>query len=288
MRSSKPILIASLLLAAFVLWMHGQWRLRIIQEALAEARVRETDLQQQVHAAKARAEGLREELRRRSHQRDQAQIAAAKAERQLAQAVPDSNWVEPPTALPEWNPASPYVWLRKDIVPRLSVPAFNDHGEILPEVAAVLNTGPGTRVRLNERLKELLRQYQELELAAAELLEQPLPGLGSPGPSITVRLQVPEEAARLKQAFESELRQELGDQRADLLLQTASGWINSKFGSLGEEAKTISVARHDNGTYNIAVKFAGSWMSVGGVRELTDYVPSHLLPLFHDLGDDGL
>jgi hypothetical protein len=288
MRLSKTILIAAILLTALALWTHGQWRLRTTQKTLAHARARETDLQEQVSAAKAHAERLQEELRKRSHQRDQAQIAAAKAERELAQAVPDSSWVKPPPVLPEWNPASPYVWLRKDIVPLLSVPAFNDVGEIRPEAAAVLNAGQGTRVRLNKRLKELLRQYEELELAGAELLDQPLPGLGSPGPSVTVRLQVPEEAARLKQAFEAELRQELGDQRADLLLQTASGWINSKFGSLGEEAKTISVARHDNGTYNIAVRFAGSWMSVGGVRELTEYVPSHLLPLFHDLGDDGL
>lgn len=288
MRVSKMILVSAVFLAALSLWIHGHWRLRNARLSLDQARAREGDLQEHLSTATARLEWLQGKLRHWNEQRDHALAAVATAERELSKSVPDGPWAAPPPILPQWNPESPYIWLRKDIVPLLSVPAFGEDGSVRREAAAVLDTDEISRTQLNGNLRRLLREYQQLELAGVEILDEPLPGMGQTGPTVTVRMRpLAEQGVRIKEEFEAELRRQLGDQRAELLLRTGADWLNSKFGSLGEEAKTISVGRNQDGAFRIAIKHGGSWMTVSGVKTLNDYVPPHLQPLFDELAQDG-
>jgi hypothetical protein len=106
---------------------------------------------------------------------------------------------------------------------------------------------------------------------------------------VTVRVKpFPRQGEQLKQQFAEALRAGLGQQRAELVLQSASGWLDSQFSISGSEPKTISVVHHPDGTYSISTRAGNSWFSTGGFRQLDDYVPEHLIPLFTDALADSL
>ena len=164
------------------------------------------------------------------------------------------------------------------------VPAFEKDGTLNSEVAAILTLDRDAQNALNKRLSGFVNQYHALETAHAEVIDDPLPGLGGDGPTITLRVRpFPEDGVRLRQAFEGELHVSLGDQRADLLIQTARYWLNSEFGSADPEGMVISGRRGHDNTYNISIRSRHGSMAVGGVRELDQYVPPHLLSFFSDL-----
>jgi hypothetical protein len=279
---NKLTLIALIFLVALVVWAPRQLSLQLRRQALAGAQSRMTDLAQRLAAADVMLASAGDKLRQASLARDQVLAAVASAEFALRQADPDRQWITPPPILPEWNPESPYVWIRKEIAPRLPVEAFSKDGTLHPGVAMVLAIDSSAQRRLNGELRRILRSYQDQELANAEFVDEPLPGIGiEDGPTVTLRVQpLPEEGARVKQQFESALRSELGEQRAELVWQSAEGWLDSQFRHFGTEAKVISAVRHPDGTHNIAIKTGNNWLTVGGAISLEDYVPGHLLPVF--------
>ena len=196
--------------------------------------------------------------------------------------------VEPPPALPEWNAGSPYVWLRKEFLPKLRVrplSAFGDDGELGGDVATVLAATDNQQRALSSTLPRLLAEYHALEAAKAERVEEHLPGIGDDGSKVTVRFNpLPEEGAWFKEQFDAALRNELGEQRANLLTQLAEGWFNDQFNRFGTEPKTISVSRHPNGTYGFAVKTGDGLGSSDGLLRIDNYlIPPHLRPLFSDV-----
>jgi Mlc titration factor MtfA (ptsG expression regulator) len=79
--------------------------------------------------------------------------------------------VAPPVTWPEWNPESPYVWLRKEMLPRLQVPIISEQGEVLDSAALVLCLDPAARSELNQQLKRLLAEHRALELTGAEVTD---------------------------------------------------------------------------------------------------------------------
>jgi len=123
------------------------------------------------------------------------------------------------------------------------------------------------------------------QAAKAERVEEHLPGIGDDGPKVTVRFNpLPEEGVLFKEQFDTALRDELGEQRANLLTQLAEGWFNDQFNRFGTEPKTISVSRHPNGTYGFAVKTGDGLGSSDGLPRIDNYlIPPHLRPLFSDV-----
>ncbi len=209
----------------------------------------------------------------------------AKAKWELARRAPDSEWAERPAFLPQWNSSSPYVWLRKDLLPQLPVPVFTKTGELRDEVAAVLMIDPSERQRLEKNLEQLLGNFHELEKARATKVDQHLWDVEKAlGPKVTVKVQpLPEEGAQFKQRFLSALDQYLGPQRAGLVNQIAAGWVDEQFSQFGNEPKIFSMARHPDGTFSLCIQSGGSKMSVGGPLHPSDYIPDHLMPLFADV-----
>jgi len=200
----------------------------------------------------------------------------------LDEAQPGSRWAEPPAVWPDWNPASPYVWIRKETIPHLPVEPFGSEGTLRPEVASVLGVNEAQQDALNRTLSRLMTEYHSIEASQAERTDKHLDGIVGDGPKVTVQIQPSADSQRFKDQFQAALTESLGEQRSQLLSQTAEFWMNSEFG-IGAEPKTISVIRHPDGSYNISVRSGSNWMSVGGPSTLESYVPAHLMPLFSDV-----
>ncbi len=149
----------------------------------------------------------------------------------------------------------------------------------------VLAANEGQLRALNTALPRCLAEYQALEAATAERIPEPLPDNAGAGTTLTVRINpIPEERARRLQEFEAALRQELGEQRAGLLMQVAGGWLASQF---SQHPKIISVTRRPKGDFRISTENGASRRSVGWFAnsrvQITEYVPAHLLPRFAEL-----
>jgi len=284
MRVRKTTLILLVLLAALALWIPQRHRLAQVRLALAEAEARRARLDGRIAAATAALESTRRQLHEQYVNHAATVAATAKVEQELARVDPGSQWVVPPSASPDWNAGSPYVWLRKEILPYLAVKVFTDDGELRPEVASVLTANAQQQRALNTAPPRLLAEYRALEVANAERTDEHLPGIAGEGPKMTIRINpMPEEGARLKQEFEAALRNELGEQRADLLMKLSEGWLDSQFSRFGQVPKTISVIRHPDGTFNVSIQSGHSSTSVGGVPGIENHIPPHLLPLFSDV-----
>ncbi len=285
-RHSKAALVLLIVLAGLGVWMVQQARLNRLRSALAQTHSQQLRLGERTDALMAELGSAHAELLAAKASRTRADADVAALEQQLAKIDPEIRWALPPTTLPDWNAESPYVWLRKDMLPRLPVSVFTDTGEINSEVALVLTADAKQQQRLNATLARLLSDYRALETAQAHRTEDHLPGIaGQDGLKTTVQVDpMPEQGAQVRKQFESALRDELGRQRADLLLQTGEAWLESEFSSSGTEPKTISVIRHPNGSYNISIKSGGSWLSTGGPAQVvTNQIPARFLPLFSDV-----
>ena len=285
MRVHKTTLMLVVLLAALAVWIPQQHRLAQARLDLAEAEAQRAQLDERIATVTAALESVRRELRAQQTNRAGTLAAVAKAEQELEQVDPESRWADPPATLPAWNAESPYVWLHKEKLPKVQLSAFNDKGELRGEVAAVLTATEIQQRTLNTTLPRLLAEYRALEAANAERVAQSVPGIDGDGLNVTLRITpMPEEGARFKQQFETALRNELGEQRANLLMQLSERRLNDLFSFFGAKPPVISVTRHPNGTYDINIQF-GSWGLSGPmtIAEIHDKIPPHLLPLFSDV-----
>ena len=288
MPTRKPTLILLVVLASVAVWIPQQRKLARARLALEVAQARRVKLDEQIATATAALEAGRQDLRAQQSNRAEMLDSVAKVEDELAQADPEVRWVAPPTELPEWNADSPYVWLRKEMLSKLQVSAFTDNGELRGEVAGVLTLTESQQHALNASLPRLIAEYRALEVANAERIDEPMSGPGKNDRKVTVQIRpMPEEGGRLRQQFEAALRSELGEQRANLLMQLSEAWLNHQFNRFGTEPKTLSVIRHPNNTYDISSKSASGNSFVGGTVNFDKDIPAYLLPLFSDLASEG-
>jgi len=271
----------------------GFWQTR----QLRAQRLAAEDLSQQLNAARRQTEEvqaqlntLRQELEAQRRSRDDAGARVAALSRELGPFDTAPRWLTPPAVLPEWNADSPYVWIKKDLLPRFPVQPFGKNGALAPQVAQVLAVDPDRVTALNQTLRHLVAEFRTQEAAHARPTEEHLPGIADKeGDKLTIVVEpIPETGLRLRGQFEAAVQEQLGSQRAELLLNTARGWVQEQFGWVAPDAeppepRTFSVIRHPNGTYNISVKSGNGWMSVGGPNTLDEYIPAHLRHLFAEL-----
>jgi hypothetical protein len=281
----KRSLMLLFLLATLAMWIPQQRRLAQARLDLAAVEAQRVRLDERIASTTVELESVRRELRAQQSSRAATQDAIARMEQELAPVDPESRWVAPPAALPDWNAESPYVWLRKEMLPKVQVSSFTDNGELRSEVAAVLTATEIQQRALNTTLPRLLAEYRAIEVATAERVIESLSGLEGDGLKVTVRIKpIPEEAAGFKPQFEATLRGELGEQRAKLLMQLSERRLNELFSFFGAEPPVISVTRHPNGTCDINIQTC-TWGLSGPAKiaEIRDKVPPHLLPFFSDM-----
>jgi hypothetical protein len=188
-------------------------------------------------------------------------------------------WNSPPNIWPEWNLKSPFIWLDKQVLPKLPLPTVGKEGEITKDIAGILGISSEQLGRLNQKLQEIVSENRTLAQNCAAITNDDAAAAGPVDEmKISVTIQVPPETtAELKNRYQSVIGEELGEDRKNLLcgsIDTRS-WLDREFRT---NAEVISVVRHPNGTYNIGFKERGS--SFGGVTRLEDYLPDFVLPLF--------
>lgn len=285
MRRRRSFLVLTLLSLGIVLWTvdhrHLQRRrTRLEAQALESARILEEAADQQSEADRLRRALETERLAAA----DVTARSAASTSRSDASGS-DTRWGVPPATLPDWNTASPYVWIQKSLLSGIPVTPFEDAGSLQPGLGAVLALEPEHERRLNAALTRLVAEVRTAEAAGAALSAEALAGIAEQaGEKLT--LQVPGQSdvtARLRSEAESALKAELGAARSELVLHWGKTWLDEQFGSPEAEAKIYSVVRHPDDTYGLSIKTGGSWMSVGGVSSFMDYIPIHLRAWFEPL-----
>jgi hypothetical protein len=285
-RLSKTILLLVILSAATAVWIPRQRALAQTRAVLAETKARALKFDERINAATAQLESVRAEVKAQTASRKEARSAIAKAEADLAKIDPESRWTTAPPNLPNWNSDSPYVWLRKDIIPQLPITAFEENGELNPNVAYVLTLDEKQATALNRTLTKILADYRALEATKAEKTDEHLPGIaGQDGDKLTIRVQPQAaEGKQYMQQFQAAFRNELGSQRAGLLLQVADNWFDQQFSQSATAPKAISLLRCPDGSYSISIKSGNSWQSTGGPWRIAQlWIPPHLRPMFSDI-----
>ena len=292
MRWLHAVLLVMLITGGtFCLWIPQQRKLTQARLALERAQVHRGEADDRVSSASALLEILQRELNDQREKTLGTKVAAKRVEEELAEPVPDDPWVKAPPAWPDWDARSPYVWLSKKLLPNVGMKTFTASGELQPEIAKILSLTESQRRRLNGTVACLLTQFHELESAHAERSETPSRREGESA-RITVQTKsMPEEAARFQQEFDASLRTELGNQRTELLLTMAKGWIHSELSDFGTVARTISVNRRADGMFETSIETksplgsgsSSSTSSSSGMATLDGQIPAHLLPFFADL-----
>ncbi len=251
---------------------------------------RRADLDAAVTAAESETRRWRDQADRDRAARSRTLAEGRALEKDLAAIDPESRWAMPPLAEREWDPKSPYVWLRKELLPSFPVNPFDDQGHLRPEIAAVLTVDPAQVRALDVAVGRMVAENERREVARARTTDEHLPGVNQHGgPKVTLRIDPdPDGDAQMRQEFLAKLQGALGTQRAALLEQTAGSWLDSKTAAPGKIPKTFSVVRHPNGSFNISIQSGSMSMSSGGDHSLRNDIPPHLLPFFSALeGNDG-
>lgn len=296
MRLNRFTIVISLVSLALLI---GAWQSRRIHEqrqAVTRLAAQLEATRQQADEAGQRLGVLREEVEAGRRHRDAmvAQVAALGRGLAGAEALAgeDPRWLSPPSTLPDWNPESPYVWLSKELLPRLPVQPLGRDGALDPQMAEMLAVEPGRLAALNRTLTRLVAEFRTQEAAHARISEEHLPGIASAeGEKRTIVVEpLPEISADLRGQFEAALHRELGPQRAALLLETATGWMQDQLGWTDDtpgvpppQPRTFSAARRPDGSFQITIRSGHGWMSISGPNTLSDNIPPHLRHLFTEL-----
>jgi len=189
------------------------------------------------------------------------------------QPSPGAPWITPPDTLPDWNPASPYIWLSKEALAKLPIQPFDHQGKLDDNLAEILGVEPGLAEVLNSKCGEILqrRDALETELAVASF----------PGPStkrMRLEVQFPADvAAELQTAFEETFRQHLGTRRAELILELGRSWIDEQF----SPTKSVTVTLLPGDKYEIISSGRDIHRSWGGVHSLEGLIPPHFETRFN-------
>lgn len=284
-RSRRPLLLLAVLGLGLALWVTEDQRLRARRSALDAQAAELARVQELASAEREAADRLRQQLDA------ERQAAAGVSMRGAAGADPtgdllsETRWNRPPASLPDWNRASPFVWIPKMLLPEIPIAPFNDAGSLQRGLGALLVLDPERERTLNQEMSRLVAEVRKAEAASAMLAPNPLPGIAAQsGDKLTLEVPGQTEASlRLRSEVESTLRTALGESRSELVLHWGKTWLDEQFGSSEAQPKIYSVVRHPDQTYGLNIKTGGSEMSVGDVSSFMDYIPPHLRNWFEPL-----
>jgi hypothetical protein len=267
--------------AGLVWWtQNASWKAN--EKALQQSRERLESLRERAQAAEMAVSKASAEQNSQNQIRLATSTSLRAAQRDLAAKDPASQWAEPPAHWPEWNPNSPYIWVRKESLPSFRPAVFTQSGGISREAADVLAIDDSLRNSINAQLQTALSNYRAAELTNAEVTTKPSKDNASIS-EITVKIPPPaDEGAVFQNTVTQILQQNLGDQRAGLITNAASSWL-SGFSSGNQTA--ITVSRLGGGNYQLSMEMPnGSSSSYGGLpgSNVQMILPSYVLPLFND------
>jgi hypothetical protein len=275
MKKSVPALL--IFLAALALWLPAHWNLLETRRALLDSQTRLADLRSRLAADQSALDSTRREQDAQIKARVQNAAAVAGTRQALAKLDPDSQWANPPSSLPDWNPKSPYIWVPKEFLARLHPTVFDGSGRMTAQAASVLAIDEPARRAMNSELEQALADYHALQLSHAQTS-------GQPGAVVTVQIPaMPEEGAEFRDQIGQILQQNIGGQRAGLATNTAADWLDNLS---GKNPIVLSLTLHPDGTYGVDSESAdGSKSHYSGITATyaAQKVPDYLLPFFADI-----
>ena len=278
------IVIASLFYGAFQLWVN-----RRLQTEMAVLEQQRLAVDQSILSVSNSVESVTMEIKKERDRQGALRAVIAKTEVAINKIDPDSRWATPPASLPEWNVASPYIWLPKSAVPELPIEIFGKNGELREEVLQVLAVTPAQKQEIKEKLASILKEYHQLELSHVEYSNDHLIRGKQDDTAITIKVpRMDEEGDRYKQQFVQVLGSILGEQRTSLILKTGESWVDDQFAQNNryikkeDATKTITLLRRSDGNLELSIHGANSSFGTGGPM-VGESIPDHLRPLFSDL-----
>jgi hypothetical protein len=284
---AKAILALAILIVGAGWAWHRQTGLNSQRATLASAQMELNEARRTRSAVEERIESLRNAIAGERAQRDSALAAVAVANREQVGEQSAARWTQPPASTPDWNPASPYVWLRKNSLTRIHVAALEVDASLTDSICTLLDIQPAARAAIAAVLQRGLAEWRVSEAALAQRSDEHRPQMrADKGEPVTVRVPPqPELAARLRREIDAVLEERLGEQRAALFNRFAEGAINSHLGPArpagGEARGKVYSAQRDGEMFRIAFDVHGSstvtWSPVW--REI---IPDYLHPLFEE------
>lgn len=231
--------------------------------------------------ARAQMEAIEQELTKARSERDSLLAAVANLNQRAVEHSMESKWAHPPEHWPEWNAASPYVWLPKNSLKRIQSPVWDDTDGLRPEAVALLAIQPEERRIIDAAVRRIMSDWRAAETAAATRSPEHLSYLGGEGEAVTVNVRTsPELAARLRKDLHGTLQEQLGEERTELFEHFAEWRLDAIFGP--EKNPSISPkiysVRREGKLYRIATQGWGS--SSGTTGDWRDHIPPHLHPIF--------
>jgi hypothetical protein len=270
----KVVLVSVLALAAAGWFWRQQQAAARTRVELASARTELARLDATRKLARDEWSSLERELGKARSERDALLGTVAEQNRQDKARATESRWGVPPEHWPEWNEASPYVWLSKGTFKRMQAPVWDQTDGLRDEIVALLAIQPEAREAIDATVRRLMAEWRSAETAAATLSPDHLSNLGGEGEAVTVRVQSqPELVYRMRNELHALLEQKLGEQRAGLFEHFAEWRLDAEFG-----LEKIYSVRREGKAYRIATQgWSGSMGTMGNWR---DNIPAHLHPIF--------
>jgi len=288
MRTYRLTGILVLAAISLLFWVRERRAVRDHWKRLERSRGELAGLESQIAAEQGIREALCHELDVLGSSARATRAAIARAEANRTASDPESRWASPPLALPEWNPASPYLWIEKDILTTIPMQPFTAPGTLHPMVTDSLAIEPDSARTLAAILDRHIGNVRTMEAAQAVVnleTDSTVPD-GTDRP-VTLSVTLPyADSSPIRTALESDLRRELGDSRADLLLHWGRPWLEDQFGS-PDQNRTYRVTRDADGTFSIVTKTPTGSYSTSGISDFKIYIPEHLRSWFEPLQSQG-
>lgn len=273
------LITAALLVGGLALWRAGIEAIRLRGESAR--------LQDQILAASNRlagaqfdAEARRQDIASKTTDSDSvlSELAAVGRRRSQDPLSAEHAFTQPPKDLPAWTPGSPYIWLEKPLLKRLSLNLFQADGALTPTAVEVLGLEAAEAGKLGESLKRILAQQIHQETSRARVVQEHLPEIArEKGPKLTLRIDPTQETSNgLRNEFEATLAEQLGAQRMGLLKDSVERGLSGLFRNQPNEAWTLSFVLLPDGVFSRAEQREGGTSILIGFRDIRPMVPEHL------------
>ena len=285
MRTPRPLWILGLAVLALVFTLREQRAFQSRRERLERTRLEMLNLESQIAAEHASQRALQDELDATLAANGAARANLARAEAQRAASDPEFRWAIPPATLPEWTPESPYVWIEKGTLKAIPMEPFTASGQLHPWLPDVLAIEPESVRNLTSILDRHLQDLRALEAEQVVVSQEAAePAPNGDGRPVSILVTLPYvDASPIRSALESDLRRELGDPRADLVLHWGQAWLNEQFGDPAQTPRTYRVTRASDGTFAIETRTARGSSSMNNIPDFTLFLPEHLRASFSPL-----
>lgn len=292
MRMNRTVILVAILLVAGVIGVRHAGQIREVRKSTEDLSLQLEQTRIQTEAARAALRALEHELDVQRSERDAVSSRSTEVAQEIALMESSDRWSSPPETLPWWDAESPYIWIEKEKLLMFPLRPFAANGQLDSSVAEVLVMSSEELKTLNHTLSHIVADYRTQEAAHTVRTDEHLAGIsGADGDKVTIVVKpIPEVSARLRDQFEGTLWDQLGDQRASLVLRASEGWMQEQLGWVNYESeaptpepRTFSAVRWPDGSYNLSVRSGHTWMSVGGPMSLNHYIPEHLRHFFAEI-----